>query len=366
MGEQLDWSEIGTRLRQARMAAGLSQEQLGRAVGLERTMVVKAESGSRRLDALELSRIAAALDMPLAHFLTMGPEVLSRRTELTDDADTDTDRNAYLLEAELASWLRDIRQLVGLGVLTLSEPKRYPGKVADKDGARAAAAWLRAELGVGGQPLGPLIQESERAGQLILIADSPGVGASVLDNDVAVCVVSERQDPGRRRSTAAHELGHLVIGDEYSADFGVHSSRDEREQAVDAFAAEFLLPTASIQEGWRPASTSLRDIRSELVRLAAQYRVSWTMALRQAEHARVIDNRSPFTANKPTRAELKDATGWAPEPDLEGYRVPPSVATAVMAAWRKELITPSRAEGLTRGQILASELTSAADECEKP
>lgn len=117
-----------------------------------------------------------------------------------------------------------------IGVLSPIEPKRYPGKVTDKAGARDAAVWLRTELGVGGKPLGPLVRESERAGQLILVADSPGVGASVLDNDVAVCVISDRQDPGRRRSTAAHELGHLVIGDEYSTDFGGHSSRDEREQ----------------------------------------------------------------------------------------------------------------------------------------
>jgi hypothetical protein len=51
----------------------------------------------------------------------------------------------------------------------------------------------------------------------------------MVDSDVAVAVVSRRGDPGRRRATAAHELGHLVIGDEYSSDLGVHASRGDRE-----------------------------------------------------------------------------------------------------------------------------------------
>ncbi|MEU7616087.1 ImmA/IrrE family metallo-endopeptidase [Micromonospora rifamycinica] len=42
-------------------------------------------------------------------------------------------------------------------------------------------------------------------------------------------MVSTQGDPGRRRATAAHELGHLIIGDEYSTDLGVSTSRAARE-----------------------------------------------------------------------------------------------------------------------------------------
>jgi transcriptional regulator with XRE-family HTH domain/Zn-dependent peptidase ImmA (M78 family) len=364
MTDLLDWVEIGARLRQARMAAGLSQEQLAKAIGLERTMVVKAEGGSRRLDALELSRVAAALKLPLAHFLTRAPEVLSRRTELVDDTDTDTARNAYLLEAELASWLRDVRQLINLGVLDHGKPLRYPGAVTSTADAREAAIWLRQELAVGRKPLGPLIQVSERAGQLLLVADSPGEGASVLDGDLAVCVVSRLNDPGRRRSTAAHELGHFVIGDEYSTDLGVHSSREDRERTVDAFAAELLLPTAVVRDAGD--FSAMEDARTALVRLAAVYRTSWSMVLHQAEQAKVIDQRHRFASRVPTRAELMDAAGWVPEPDLEHVRVPPSVATAVMEAWRRGLITPGRASELTRSQIGANDLIAAVDDGEAP
>jgi hypothetical protein len=84
----------------------------------------------------------------------------------------------------------------------------------------------------------------ERMGLFVAVVDLPGEGASILDGDLAAAVVSRLGDPGRRRATAAHELGHVLLGDEYSSDLGVHASRASREAVIDAFAAELLLPTA--------------------------------------------------------------------------------------------------------------------------
>jgi len=53
-----------------------------------------------------------------------------------------------------------------------------------------------------------------------LVTDLPGDGASPVHGDIAVAVVRPMSDPGARRATAAHELGHLVIGLEYSS--GIH------------------------------------------------------------------------------------------------------------------------------------------------
>lgn len=365
MANQLDWIEVGTRLREARLAAGLSQEQLAANVGLERTMVVKAEGGVRRLDALELSRIAAALNLPLAHFLAPTPPVLSRRTELVEDSETDAARHAYRLDTELAAWIRDLEQLIGLGLLKRKPLLRYPGVVAKAEDARDAARWLRQRLDVGQGPLGPLIQFSEQVGQFLLVTDVPGNGASAVEGDLAAAVISLRGEPGRRRATAAHELGHLVIGDEYSADLGVHASREERERVVDAFAGELLVPSDAVRKTVHDTS-SLDDIRTSLVKIAANYRASWGMVLHQAVLAKVVDRQQRLAARIPTHTELMDAVGWTPEPDLGSVRVPPTVATAVMTAFRKGLVTPQRAEELTRGQVVAADLTDMADDDTAP
>ena len=56
MSEDYEWRAIGERLRRTRLIAGMSQAELGKKVGLDRTMVAKIEAGTRRIGALELTQ----------------------------------------------------------------------------------------------------------------------------------------------------------------------------------------------------------------------------------------------------------------------------------------------------------------------
>jgi Zn-dependent peptidase ImmA (M78 family)/DNA-binding XRE family transcriptional regulator len=355
---QDDWADIGQRVREARLAAKLSQEELGRQIGLDRTMIAKIEAGIRRIDAVELVRLGSCLDLPLSHFLYDRPAVLSRRAVLHEEEATEAGRESFRLEAELVSWLRDVRQMQALGVLGTIPVLTYNGKVDSDAAAREAAVWLRSRFEYPDQPIPSLMAACERAGVFIAVVDLPGDGASVRDGDLAVAVVSRFGDPGRRRATAAHELGHLVLGDEYSSDLGVHTSRADREAVIDAFAAEFLLPSAVI------SAEEHRFDRGTLIRLAASYRTSWSLAVRQAVRAGALDqgDAAGWLPKTPTKAELLDATGWTPQPDLEWVRVPPSYAHAVLEARQQRLITTARAVELMRGQIEESDLPLLGDE----
>ncbi|MFI9386906.1 helix-turn-helix domain-containing protein [Kutzneria sp. NPDC052558] len=358
MVEDVEWSDIGERVRESRLAAGLSQDDLARAVRLERTKIAKIEAGDRRVDALELARLSSALGLPMSHFLHRRPQVLSRRAQLVDDTDTGAARQAYQIEAKLLAWLRDVRQLIESGQLRPEPMLTYTGTVRDTDAAREVALWTRQRLDLQLEPVETLMSACERAGQLVLVTDLPGEGASLIDGDVAVAVVSQQPDPGRRRTTAAHELGHMVLGDEYSSDLAVGMSRADRESVVDAFAAEFLLPTDVVAK-----ETSAGDLRDALTRLAATYRTSWSLAVRQACRAGVIEPGlvGKWSSVAPTRAELREAVGWAPQADLAAVRVPPSYAHAVMQAWRDDFITSDRAVELMHGQITIDDLPAKAD-----
>ena len=59
-----------TRLRRAREAAGMTQEDVARAVGRSQTWVSKSELGERRVDFVELEDFAAAVGKPLGYFGT--------------------------------------------------------------------------------------------------------------------------------------------------------------------------------------------------------------------------------------------------------------------------------------------------------
>jgi transcriptional regulator with XRE-family HTH domain len=362
MTVQEQWVEIGQRVREARLAAKLSQDELGRRLGLERTAIAKIEAGTRRLDAVELVRLGSCLDLPIGHFLYERPAVLSRRTALHEEEATEAGRESFRLEAALASWLRDVRQLQDIGVLDVQPVVTYDGPVDSERAARAAAAWLRNRLGNRHEPFPSLMSICEQAGLLIAVVDLPGDGALALDGDLAVAVVSRSGEPGRRRATAAHELGHLVLGDEYSSDLGVHASRADRESVVDAFAAEFLLPSPVIV-----AEGDAFD-RGALIRIAALHRTSWSLAVRQAVHAGVLSpgDAALWLPRTPTKAELLDATGWTPQPDLAWERVPPGYAHAVLEARQRHLVSTARAIELMRGQIEEADLPLLVDEDIEP
>jgi transcriptional regulator with XRE-family HTH domain len=350
------WGEVGERVRRTRLSLGLSQVELGGLVGLDRTMIAKIEAGTRRIDALELISLSRALGVPIDLVLRPLPEVLSRRSGLVDEqSDSAAARESRRLELALIAWLHDVQQLVELGTLRPKPLLLAKQAVQSANSARETALWVREHLGYGVRPVDALMELCEQAGMLVLVTELPGEGASLVDGDLAVAVVSLRGDPGCRRTTAAHELGHFVIGDEYSSDLGVHASREEREAIIDAFAAELLLPTQALQ-----GAVSVRGpaLRSELIKLAATYRTSWSLAVRQAEHAGLLDDptKRELSRSSPTRGEFMEALGWAPQPDLTSLRVPPSYAQAVFEAWRRTAITGSRAIELMHGQITEADL----------
>jgi transcriptional regulator with XRE-family HTH domain len=361
MDGSVEWTGVGERMREARLAAGLTQEELGAKAGLDRTMIVKIESGSRRIDAMELIRLSSVLRVPVDFLLRPTPPVLSRRAStVAEHADTEIAREAGRLDLALVAWLHDVQQIIELGVLQPGPLLRARTAVDSEPAARDLALWVREQLGLGSEAIMSLVELCERAGQYVLVTDVPGEGASVVDGDVAVAVVSLQGDPGRRRATAAHELGHLVIGDEYSSDLGVHASRADREAVLDAFGAELLLPSRVLTAESSASETISRD---QLIGLAARYRTSWSLAIRQAAHAGVLNpqDRRDWARSTPTRSEFMEAVGWAPQPDLEAIRVPPRYAHAVIEAWRKGAVTATRAVELMHGQITAADLPAGTE-----
>jgi transcriptional regulator with XRE-family HTH domain len=59
---------VGLRIRAARLAAGLSQERLGTALGVTFQQVQKYEKGANRVGAGRLSDIARVLSVPVSYF----------------------------------------------------------------------------------------------------------------------------------------------------------------------------------------------------------------------------------------------------------------------------------------------------------
>jgi transcriptional regulator with XRE-family HTH domain len=68
-----DRRRLAARLRDAREAAGLSQEDVAQRLGLPRPAISQIENGHRRVEALELARLAKLYARPLSFFADEEP-----------------------------------------------------------------------------------------------------------------------------------------------------------------------------------------------------------------------------------------------------------------------------------------------------
>jgi transcriptional regulator with XRE-family HTH domain len=66
--ESVDRKELGARLRKAREYVGLSQDEVAKYLSIPRTALSHIETGQRRIDALELKKLAQLYKRPIGYF----------------------------------------------------------------------------------------------------------------------------------------------------------------------------------------------------------------------------------------------------------------------------------------------------------
>ena len=66
--DDLDRVKLGMRLREARNYINLSQQVVAHHLGIHRTALSQIESGHRKIDALELKKIAELYKQPVSYF----------------------------------------------------------------------------------------------------------------------------------------------------------------------------------------------------------------------------------------------------------------------------------------------------------
>ena len=82
VGEERDRKGLAERLREAREYLGFSQEEVANFLGIARSALSNIETGQRRVEALELKKLASLYKRPVS-FFTGGDE--SEELALTED-----------------------------------------------------------------------------------------------------------------------------------------------------------------------------------------------------------------------------------------------------------------------------------------
>jgi Zn-dependent peptidase ImmA (M78 family)/transcriptional regulator with XRE-family HTH domain len=344
----VDGQAIGRRVAEARIRAGLTQLDLARVVGLDRSALAKVEIGARRVSALELARIAEETGEAFEWFVTdPPPAIVSYRTGVGSPVTSSIDR---LIE-QLA---RDVELVLDLGALDVTEfePLDQPTDAAQ---AGRLAATARTMLGLDpAAPITDLVSPLANFG-LFAFAQNLGVdapdSATTLLHHGGVSVVNSDRAVGRRRLALAHELGHYLLADEYTVDWRVGAWPDSQrtEWLIDVFARALLLPADSLRSRW--AELKAREsIRDSAVRTASEFRVDMsTLAARLSElDLAGAEELSLIRAATTTRADIIEHDLIVAH-DLENTALPRRYEKAVLALYRSERISADRAVELLRG-----------------
>lgn len=176
-----------------------------------------------------------------------------------------------------------------------------------------------------------------------------------------VAIVNGVSEPGRRRWTLAHELGHFLMGDAYAAE---HPAGDT-EQQINAFVAHLLMPRQGVESIWRELEGA--GARRVALALAATYRTSWSSACNQLRNLDRISQqlRTHLVADRPTRGDYV-AAGETWSEELSAPSVPPRYSEAVLALYASGSLTSSRTLELLRGTLSVDDLPSVRPEEQYP
>lgn len=361
----IDSKVLGGRIRDARKRAGMSQEDLGRTVGLERTVVNKIEAGARKVTALELSDIASTIGVRMSTFFEepVPALVAHRSSQGLDTAESQIDS----LLAKLADETDFIASLGApeLGIDAADAVARA-GLTQPSTNAAAEALAVKARELMSlpiEEPINHLVDCVSNVG---LLAFSRDIGKDTADAGTillrqgGVSLINSHMKVGRRRLSLAHELGHYLIADDYTIDWRVADYSEHAvptESRLDRFARALLLPGTALEKQWDATVSHLGE-RAAAIRLASKYRVDMATLATRLKELGLADGSTVTRIRRyrTNQADIIEMNLHVPLEELDGTSIPRPFALAVLRLVRDERISRERALDLLQGTFTETDL----------
>ncbi len=330
----------------------------------------KIEGGARKVTALELSDIAAAIGVRMSTFFAepVPALVAHRSSQGLDTVDSQID-------ALLAKFAGEVDFVASLGIdelgLRAADTVIQAGitKPSTNAEAEALAAKARDLMGLSAEE--PIRRLLDCAASLGLLAFSRDVGKDTADAGTillprgGVALVNSYMKAGRRRLALAHELGHYLIADTYTIDWRVDDHSDQAvpmESRLDRFARALLLPEAAVQRKWTEMVLQSGE-RTAAIMLASQYRVDMATLATRLRELRLADAETVASVRRwrTTQTDIIELNLHVPLEEMEGTTVPRPFARAVLRLVRDERISRERALDLLQGTFDEADLPQARE-----
>ena len=325
---------LGSRIRQARVSAGLSVQNVSVTVGVSRNAVYKWERGEDAPRQSILIKLARLFRVDMDFFfrevhVEMCASAYRRKASLAKKVQD-------CVEARIASELEK-QIFVDSLFAERKSPKFSVGsyRIESLPDVENAADQLRTSWGLGFDPIGSVVSAVEEHGVKVVMID--GVegfdGFSCVANEsIPVIAIPMGVSGDRQRFTLASELGHMVLDTAPEVD---------EEKAAHRFAGAFLAPQKAVVNELGPRRSRL-DI-DELAILKRSYGISMQAWARRAFDLGIIQ-RAAYESLFRTFS----ARGWRreePGPAVPEER-PARTQLLVRQAVAEGLLTPVAADRL--------------------
>lgn len=256
----LTQAELGQRLRSAREAVGMTQEDVALHLQLSRPTIAQIEGGKRTVSSLELDRLAALFGRDIRDLVA---------AEVEDD---DTLRALLRVQAgaqltaqvrsTITSWRNRARALTDLEELLDLPQRRCTAAVYDSP--LPATRWPAIKQGeyVAGEERARLGLGRASVPNVAELLESQGVRTALepLPDDISgltlqekrfgpLVVVNEDHPAARHRFSFAHEYAHVLLDRSRGGVVSRFVDRDDlMEIRANAFAASFLMPAEGVRD----------------------------------------------------------------------------------------------------------------------
>jgi Zn-dependent peptidase ImmA (M78 family)/transcriptional regulator with XRE-family HTH domain len=383
----VDQRELARRLKAAREACHLTQEDVAAHLGVSRSTIAQMELGNRAVTSLELDKLAYLYGRDIRAFLAdeFRPEdalvaVFRRHPDMMRE-----DQVLAAVRRSLAAGreVTNLERLLGVDAELTMLPAYALRPPATKweaiQQAERIAVEERRRLGLGVSPLPSVAELLEAQGVRTSKADLPQdvSGLTVAEPDVGVLVVVNATHVAcRQRFSFAHEYCHVLLDRDQKGAISRATDRDTLpEVRANAFAAAFLMPAegvtaflqglakgqpsrlkaevfdeeAPLTAQARPAPGS-QDIQLyDVVLLAHHFGVSRISALYRLKNLKLLGESEFGSLQIQEEAgrgrEIAETLGLA-EPGEGGDGIRARIVTLALEAFRRREITRRKLEEL--------------------
>lgn len=246
---------IPARIREAREARGLNQEELGKIAGISAQAISQIERGLAAPKDSTLAAIMNELDFPLSFFTderladeqSIGPTFFRRRAKSQKkDIEMVAKRQTWLIR-NIFPFLSTYIKFPAVNVPEYEngEPGQYTLKQIEEAAMNTRKAW-----GVGVGPMPDLAATMEINGIILSrISMGPQIDACSFwfKDRPFIMLANDKNNYFRSRFDEAHDLGHLVLHSRVDKKNGRIRDKDIEREA-DQFASALLMPGNSFGE----------------------------------------------------------------------------------------------------------------------